>query len=69
MYFSPFKYGFQSIMRALEPKTPENYTPNTFAANIWIMTGLGIGIRLIALIAMEIVSSPKRPKLKKMEVI
>jgi hypothetical protein len=27
------------------------------------MTGLGILIRLIALIAMKIVSSPKRPKL------
>ena len=28
------------------------------------MTGIGIGIRFVALIAMQIVSSPKRPKLK-----
>lgn len=28
------------------------------------MAGLGLGIRLVALIAMQIVSSPKRPKLK-----
>jgi hypothetical protein len=27
------------------------------------MTGLGLMIRLVALIAMKIVSSPKRPKL------
>jgi hypothetical protein len=31
------------------------------------MAGLGVVIRFIALLAMEIVSSPKRPKLKKFE--
>jgi hypothetical protein len=66
MYLSPFKYAFQAIMIALKT-TFETYTPNYFHTNIWIMTGLGIAIRFAALLAMEIVSSPKRPKLKKIQ--
>ena len=62
MYLSPFKYGYQAIMTGLNA-AKEKFTPETFEQNILVMTGLGIGIRLIALIAMQIVSSPKRPKL------
>jgi len=65
MYLSPFKYGFQAIMRGLDSPFPEKFTPDTLYENIWVMTGLGLAIRFLALIAMQIVSSPKRPKLKK----
>ena len=65
MYLSPFKYGFQAAMLGLDSPFPESFTPDTFAVNIWVMFGIGIGMRIIALFAMMIVSSPKRPKLKK----
>jgi ABC-type multidrug transport system permease subunit len=65
MYLSPFKYGFQAIMRALDQ--PETFTPFALADNIYIMIGLGLGIRLVALVAMQIVSTPRRPKLNPIE--
>lgn len=65
MYLSPFKYGFQAIMIALKSPFNEGFTPPELYQNIWVMTGLGLLIRFVALIAMQIVSSPKRPQLKK----
>jgi hypothetical protein len=62
MYLSPFKYGFQAIMRVLG--TNGEFKPQSLADNIWLMAGIGLGVRFVALIAMQIVSSPKRPKLK-----
>lgn len=62
MYLSPFKYGFQAIMTALG--SDDKFKPQSFENNIYVMTGIGLGIRLVALIAMQIVSSPRRPKLK-----
>ena len=65
MYLSPFKYGFQSMMWALGNPFNEEFTPNTFELNIYVMLGIGLLTRLIALIAMQIVSSPKRPEIKR----
>ena len=64
MYLSPFKYGFQAIMYGLGSPFGETFTPNDYASNTWCMFGLGILIRIVSLVAMQIVSSPKRPKLK-----
>jgi len=32
--------------------------------NIWVLLGIGMGVRILSLIAMQIVSSPKRPHLR-----
>ena len=65
MYLSPFKYGFQSIMWALGNPFQEEFTPDTFELNIYVTIGIGVFFRLVALIAMQIVSNPKRPKIKR----
>jgi ABC-type multidrug transport system permease subunit len=65
MYLSPFKYGYQAIMSALYgANLNEKFTPQSFENNIYAMTGIGLGIRFLSLIAMQIVSSPKRPVLQ-----
>lgn len=62
MYISPFKYGYQSGMTAID-NVQEKYTPNDFEENIFIMIGLGLILRVIAFVAMAKVSNPKRPKI------
>lgn len=66
MYLSPFKYGFQGMMLALGNKFEEKFIPDTFELNVYVMLGVGFGTRLISMIAMQIVSNPKRPKIKRM---
>lgn len=39
----------------------EKYTPEGFEDNILIMIGLGLALRVIAFIAMALISNPKRP--------
>ena len=63
MYLSPFKYGFQAGMLATT-KTTEVFTPDTFELNIYVMVGMGIILRIFASILMQIISNPKRPKIK-----
>lgn len=63
MYISPFKYGYQSGMAAID-NIQEKYTPDGFEENVIIMIGLGLVLRLIAFIAMAKISNPKRPVIK-----
>ena len=65
MYLSPFRYGFQGMMLALGNKFGENFTPDTLEMNIYVMLGIGVITRIISLIAMQLVSNPKRPKIKR----
>ena len=66
MYLSPFKYGFQGGMAAVnispawEPRSPVGLSDN-----IWIMLALGIILRLVAAIFMQVISNPKRSKMIK----
>ena len=65
MYLSPFRYGFQGMMLALGNKFGEKFTPDTLEMNIYVMLGIGVITRIISLIAMQLVSNPKRPKIKR----
>jgi hypothetical protein len=64
MYLSPFKYGYQSGMIAID-RVEETYIPDTLLANLLILVVIGFGLRLIALFAMIKVSNPKRPVVEK----
>lgn len=67
IYLSPFKYGYQAAMLAINPQLDPDFKPVGLYDNIWVLLGIGLGVRVLSLIAMQIVSSPKRPNLKKPE--
>lgn len=63
MYLSPFKYGFQAGMDAMnifEPRTPKGLWDN-----IILLVAIGTFFRLVSIFCMQVVSNPKRPKLGK----
>jgi len=63
-YLSPFKYGFQAgmdsigVLTKFEPRRPESLWINCL-----ILVGMGLFLRVISVICMQIISNPKRPKL------
>ena len=68
MYLSPFKYGFQAGMDCIGISTifqPRN--PVSMADNCYILIGIGMGLRIISVICMQVISNPKRPKMTKVE--
>lgn len=66
MYLSPFKYGFQGGMDSVGvPASIEPRTPSDLATNIVILIAIGVFWRIISIIAMQLISNPKRPKMKK----
>lgn len=64
MYLSPFKYGYQAAMISVKENNSQKFVPETYEANIYVMVGMGIVLRLVASLAMQFVSNPKRPKIK-----
>lgn len=67
MYLSPFKYGFQGGLDALGiSSTIEPRTPPDLLSNLLILIGIGIFFRFVSILAMQVISNPKRPKLLKM---
>lgn len=67
MYLSPFKYGFQGGMDAVGiSATIEPRTPVGLWINIVILIGIGIFFRIVSIIAMQVISNPKRPKMRKL---
>jgi hypothetical protein len=63
MYLSPFKYGFQAGMIGLG--IHDGYTPDEYWPNIYLLIGIGLVMRSLALLAMQVISNPKRPKMMK----
>lgn len=67
MYISPFRYGFFGAIDSIgispiyEPRKVENMWDN-----LLILVGIGLILRLISIICMQIVSNPKRPKMVKL---
>ena len=65
MYLSPFKYGFQGGMIAVN-KIYEVYTPEGYWENVAMLFALGIVLRIISFIGMRQISNPKRPTIKEL---
>lgn len=68
MYLSPFKYGFQGGIDAVGISTEkEKRTPAELWMNVVILIGIGFFFRILSIIGMQVISNPKRPKLRKLE--
>ena len=70
-YLSPFRYGYQGIImnefygkKYLEELI---FIPPTILLNIVALLGLGISLRFLSLIAMYVISNPKRPKINQVK--
>ena len=66
-YMSPFRYGYQAtIMNEFSGKKYEEelqFIPSTIFWNIMILIFMGVFLRILSLIAMSVVSNPKRPRI------
>lgn len=63
MYLSPFRYGFQGGIDSVGISTKyEPRKPVSMWDNFYILIGIGILLRMVSVVCMQLVSNPKRPK-------